>query len=299
MENVGDITTGGHRTSTLGVADALNFVRDRFPFAGYVDSNERACVSIVGTIVRHLPPSRSAKILDLGCGPCEKTAVLSALGYQCSGYDDLQDDWHKIPENREAITNFAAAMGIDFRLASGTEFPWAPHTFDLVMLNDVVEHLHNSPRSLLNSVLALVKEGGFLLISVPNAVNIRKRIDVALGRSNYQKFDLYYWYPDPWRGHIREYTKHDLRLLAENLGLSIVELKSCDHMLRRIPIFFRGPYLAVTSIFRGWKDSWLLIAKKEKGWKPREMSRAALSSLFTQFGAGAYPPHTATEGSKP
>jgi SAM-dependent methyltransferase len=298
MENVGDITTGGHGTPTLGVADALNFVRDRFPFAGYVDSNERACVSIAETIVRHLPPSRSAKILDLGCGPCEKTAVLSALGYQCSGYDDLQDDWHKIPENREAITNFAAAMGIDFRLASGTEFPWAPHTFDLVMLNDVVEHLHNSPRSLLNSVLPLVKEDGFLLITVPNAVNIRKRIDVALGRSNYQKFNLYYWYPDPWRGHIREYTKQDLQLLAENLGLSIVELKSRDHMLRRIPIPFRGPYLAVTSIFRGWKDSWLLIAKKEKGWKPREMSRAELSSLFTQFGAGTYPPHTATEGSK-
>ena len=284
-----DCVTAVPGNMTGSVADAVNLVRDRFPFQDYMDRQVDGCLNIAKAIVRFLPRSKTAKILDLGCGPCEKTAVLSALGYQCSGYDDLQDDWHKIPQNREAIKNFAASMGIDFRLASGIEFPWGPHTFDLVMLNDVVEHLHNSPRTLLNSLLQLVKEDGFLLITVPNAVNIRKRIDVLFGRTNYQKFDFYYWYPDPWRGHIREYTKGDLRLLSRNLGLSIVELRSCDHMLRRIPAPFRPCYLAITGVFRGWKDSWLLIVKKEKGWKPRVMTRAELSRLLTQFGAGAYP----------
>jgi SAM-dependent methyltransferase len=277
------------RSGLAGFADAVDLVRERFPFEGYVDLQKRACFNISKAIMQHLPPSKSTKILDVGCGACEKTAVLSALGYRCYGYDDLQDDWHKIPENQDVIKDFAAAMGIDFRLARGNEFPWDRHTFDLVMLNDVIEHLHNSPRTLLNSLLGLVREDGFLLITVPNAANIRKRIDVALGRTNYQKFDLYYWYPDPWRGHIREYTKGDLQLLAGNLGLSIVELQSCDHMLRRIPGIFQLPYLAVTKFFQGWKDSWLLMAKKEKGWKPREMTPAESSRLLAQFGAGFYP----------
>jgi SAM-dependent methyltransferase len=298
MENVGATATQAQSPTIVRVQDAVNFVRDRFPFPGYVDANERSCVSIAESIMRHLPPSQGAKILDLGCGPCEKTAILSALGYKCSGYDDLQDDWHKIPENRRAILNFAAEMGVDFRLADGNPFPWAPQTFDLVMANDVIEHLHNSPRNLLNSLVSLLKEEGFLLITVPNAVNIRKRVEVALGRTNYQKFNLYYWYPDPWRGHIREYTKGDLHSLAENLGFSIVELQSRDHMLRRIPAPLRAPYLALTGIFRGWKDSWLLIARKEKGWKPREMSRAELSSMFTEFGAGAYPSDAAAKESR-
>jgi SAM-dependent methyltransferase len=284
-----DYITSMQCGATSSVMDAVNLVRDRFPFQDYMDRQVYGCLNIAKAIMRRLPPARTVKILDFGCGACEKAAVMSALGYQCFGYDDLGDDWHKIPGNRERVENFAAGMGIDFRLASGGEYPWGPKTFDLVMLNDVIEHLHNSPRILLNGLLELLREDGLLLITVPNAVNIRKRIDVLFGRTNLQNFELYYWYPDPWRGHIREYTKADLRLLCRNLGLSLIELQSCDHMLRRIPAAFRPCYLAITGVFRGWKDSWLLIAKKEKGWKPREMTRAELSRLLTQFGAGAYP----------
>jgi SAM-dependent methyltransferase len=286
-------------STTPSVAEAVDLVRDHFPFPDCLERLIPGCVNTTKAILRHLPAAKTTRILDFGCGTGEKAAALSALGYQCSGYDDLGDDWHKIPGNREAIERFNAAMGVEFKLARGEEFPWGPRTFDLIMLNDVIEHLHNSPRTLLNRLLQLLKEDGLLLITVPNAVNIRKRIDVLFGRTNLQKFDLYYWYPDPWRGHIREYTKGDLRLLSRYLGLRTVELQSCDHMLGRIPGSFRPFYLAVTGVFRGWKDTWLLIAKKEKGWKPREMTRAELSRLFSGFGAGAYPSEKAAKTSNP
>ncbi|MFZ0418039.1 MAG: class I SAM-dependent methyltransferase [Candidatus Sulfotelmatobacter sp.] len=288
-----DFTTAVPWTMTSNLRDAMNLVRDRFPFPQCLDRQIPGCMNTCQAIMRHLPASTTTRILDFGCGAGEKAALLSALGYQCSAYDDLADDWHKMPGNREAIENFAAAMGIDFKLAGGgSQFPWGPRTFDLVMLNDVIEHLHNSPRTLVNSLLQLLKENGLLLITVPNAVNIRKRIAVLFGRTNLQNFKLYFWYPDPWRGHIREYTKGDLQSLSEYLGLKIVEMRSCDQMLGRVPAPFRPPYLAVTGVFRGWKDSWLLIARKEKGWKPREMTRDELSHLFSGFGAGAYPSET-------
>jgi 2-polyprenyl-3-methyl-5-hydroxy-6-metoxy-1,4-benzoquinol methylase len=272
------------------IKDAIELVRSHFPFPGYVDALADGSTSIAKLIMKYVAPSPAVKILDFGCGPGDKTAVLAALGYQCSGYDNLQDDWHKVPENRAAIFKFYSAMNMDFHESmQGEPFPWPANMFDVVMTNDVIEHIHDSPRTSFNGLVNMIKEGGYFLVSVPNAVNIRKRIDVARGRTNYQQFNFYYWHPDPWRGHVREYTKGDLRELAENLGLKIVELKAGDHMLRRIPKALHAPYLAVTGIFPAWKDTWLLLAQKPSGWKPRELSREELSKMFVDFEAGHYP----------
>ena len=48
--------------------------------------------------------------------------------------------------------------------------------FDMIMLNDIIEHLHESPKELLLSLLALLKDDGILFITVPNAGNIKKRL---------------------------------------------------------------------------------------------------------------------------
>jgi len=247
---------------------AMQHVVKRFPFDGYVaegKTRNSAYSTIASTVLRHLRPG--SKILDFGCGPCDKTAVLQFLGYQCSGYDDLQDDWHKLPGNLQKILAFAQEAGIDLRLAQG-DMPFQKHSFDMVMLHDVIEHLHDSPRGLLNSLLELVKPEGLLFVTVPNAVNIRKRIDVLFGKTNLPCFDDYYWYPGSWRGHVREYVRDDLRKLAEYLKLEVLELSGCDHMLQKLPNRLQPAYLMITNTFTGWKDSWLLVAKKTKGWIP-------------------------------
>ncbi len=106
----------------------------------------------------------------------------------------MQDDWHQRPGNRAKIMDFARKAGVNFVLAEDEKVPFAPETFDMVMIHHVLEHLHSSPRFLLNELLSLVKPEGFLFITVPNAVNARKRISVLLGRMNYPPFDAFYWY---------------------------------------------------------------------------------------------------------
>jgi hypothetical protein len=54
-----------------------------------------------------------------------------------------------------------------------------------------------------------VKPGGYLYVTVPNLVDIRKRIAVVFGKTNLGPFELYYWAPIPFRGHIREFTRDD------------------------------------------------------------------------------------------
>lgn len=254
--------------------EAIQRVRDEFPFPGYVSSDDTGYLATVEPVLRHLKPG--ARVLDFGSGPCDQTAILQLLGFRCSAWDDLQDEWHLVGDNRQKILAFAEKMGIDFRLADGGPLPFEKQAFDLVMLIAVLEHLHDAPRELLNDLLELLRPGGYLYIMVPSAVNIRKRLSVLVGHTNYARYGSYYWYPGKtWRGHVREYTRHDLRQLAGFLGLSIVELRSCHKMLEVVPRRLRQAYLLATALFPGWRDSWLLLARKGADWQPRRTPDAA------------------------
>ena len=245
------------------IEQAILQLRESFPFPKYLESTEDSRRSVAQTVVKHLPAGST--ILDFGCGPLDKIAVLQSLGYRCTGYDDLGDYNYRAGNNVEKIFSFAALTGVELRRSVPTE----AESYDLVMLNDVIEHLHDSPRELLNDLVILIKPGGYLLITVPNLANIRKRVDLLRGRTNLARFTSFYWWPGPWRGHVREYVREDLESLARFLGLHLVELKSCHHMIYLLPAAARPAYRAVTCLFPGWRDSWLLLAQKACGWAPR------------------------------
>jgi SAM-dependent methyltransferase len=259
--------TGPSHPNLAAIAQARERVAGEFPFPGYIANAVDAIPTIAGTVARLLAPP--AKILDFGSGPCDKTAVLQYLGYRCTAVDDLADDWHLAGDNRARILAFAERCGIDFALAAGALPPFAPNGFDMVMLHDVLEHLHDSPRELLNDLIECVRPNGYLFVTVPNAVNLRKRLDVLRGRTNLPPFPSYYWYPGPWRGHIREYVERDLRELVGYLGLEPVELCGCHHMLRRLPPLWRGLYPLLARPFPGLCDTWSLVARKPVDWRPR------------------------------
>lgn len=267
------------RERQLTAREAVEHLRRRFPFEHYTDALEATYFTVAEVLLRHLSPGD--RVLDFGSGPCDKTAVAQALGFRSAATDDLQDDWHSTEGTRDKILDFARQEGIDFRLAEGHRLAFDEPVFDLVMMHDVLEHLHDSPRHLINDLLALTKPDGLFFATVPNAVNIRKRLDVLRGRTNLPNFEGFYWYPGPWRGHIREYTLDDLRKLCGFLGLDILELDGVHHMLRRLPRGAEALYRAVTAPFPGLRDSLLVVARKKPGWRPvREMDRDALQAMF-------------------
>ena len=242
-------------------------VRAAFPFPGYMNY-PTGYVTLANAVQRHLPTGSS--ILDFGCGPCDKTAILSAMGYSCAGFDDLQDFWHLISDNRQKIVRFATDMGIDLTVGDGRcALPYPCESFDMVILSDVIEHFHVSPRDQLNDLLALVKSGGLLFITVPNAVNIRKRMAVLRGKTNMPDYAYFYWHPGEWRSHVREYVRDDLTQLMSYLDLHILELSTFSQFLFRVPSVLRLAYHVATTIFPAWRDTWLVIARKPAGWQAR------------------------------
>ncbi|MFA6836452.1 MAG: methyltransferase domain-containing protein [Fibrobacteraceae bacterium] len=50
------------------------------------------------------------------------------------------------------------------------EFPEIEHTYDLITMAKVFEHLYVSPRLVLSSLLKILKPDGMLLLTAPNGV---------------------------------------------------------------------------------------------------------------------------------
>ena len=257
------------------VTRAIRAVYDSFPF-GEPAAKFRSDFRVATEILAKAPPP--AAILDFGAGTCRRAAILAHCGYAVSACDDLSDRWHLEENNQQKIVQFAEAHGVSLSKLDGTEFPYRSSQFDVVLLNDVIEHLHDSPLALLSRVIDTIKPDGILLITVPNAANLRKRIDLLRGRTNYPPFRDFFWYPPPWRGHVREYVLQDLAELAEALGIETLELGGVHFWVedRLKSSLTRAAYLALTALplLDGLRDTWLLIGRKPANWRPPTLRRS-------------------------
>jgi SAM-dependent methyltransferase len=249
--------------------ECIEEVTLRFPFRGYMEANPDSYDAVARNCARLLRPG--ASVLDFGSGPCDKAAVLSRFGYRCVAVDDLADDWHALGDNRDKILAFAQRAGVRLIVTDRIPEDLEPNSFDMVMLHDVIEHFADSPRNLLLKLLELVKPGGYLYISVPNAVNLRKRLLVLSGRTNYPRFSAYYWSTE-WRGHKREYVKDDLERLCGCLGLKKIMLAGQHHRLSALPWWSRGIFRATLGRFDSLRDALALIGQKGPDWQPRALT---------------------------
>jgi ubiquinone/menaquinone biosynthesis C-methylase UbiE len=62
---------------------------------------------------------------------------------------------------------------------------FADNSIDVVTSFHCIEHLHGSPRLVLEAAMRVLKPKGIMIIEVPNAANVRKRLAVLCGRTNY------------------------------------------------------------------------------------------------------------------
>jgi SAM-dependent methyltransferase len=92
--------------------------------------------------------------------------------------------------------------------------------FDVVLCTEVIEHILEEDEVLLSTVASLLRPGGLLVFSVPNAAGFGNRVKLLLGRNvHWDKRDLLRGTLGGY-GHIREYTVAEVRrLLATDFDL--------------------------------------------------------------------------------
>lgn len=265
----------------MNVETAIQDIKATYPFPDIFEDTEDT-IRVLGDVLRELGPT-SGRLLDIGCGALDKPAVFQHMGFECFACDTFQDPWHLTKDNLERVLSFAEGAGIEvFSQTNGLEVPWEEGSFDIITIINVVEHLHDSPRDFLNFAGRLLKPGGLLVVNMPNSVNLRKRLSVMIGKSNYTPVRGFYEAIGEWRGHVREYTLSETTQIIRWSGFEVIGSKMYHGMVKRrltnplLRLLFRG----ICSVVPTYKDGISVAARKPVSWTPRQADSEAMREAF-------------------
>jgi len=144
------------------------------------------------------------RVLDLGCGAGEFTALAAAAGARVLGIEVAQ----------AALARARAAYSdLEFRETQiGGPLPIEDNSFELVWASEVIEHVADTARWL-SEVRRVLVPAGRLLITTPS--HGRLRILVA----GIERFS------EPLGDHLHLYTRRSLRDLLAEFGFGEIEIR--------------------------------------------------------------------------
>jgi 2-polyprenyl-3-methyl-5-hydroxy-6-metoxy-1,4-benzoquinol methylase len=178
-------------------------------------------------------------IADIGGGHGLFSTGCAALGMKVTLVDDFGNPVNYTEASKEAL-KIHEELGVEIlRLDAPRNLALPKEHYDVVTTFDSIEHWNHSPRKALHVMLDSLKEQGWMIIGVPNCVNLRKRLTVPFGKGKWSPMKYYYW-EDEFRGHTREPDVDDLHYISRDLGLEEVKIYGRNWMgwghpkLRRI-----------------------------------------------------------------
>lgn len=171
------------------------------------------------------PPG--ARLIELGAAPGDQAVALAEAGYAVTALDIgiASDAWADGQEGRMA-TMFDKA-GVDLVEWNLEELPYPLEdvTYDGVLMTEVYEHLRDYPIKSLYEAHRILKPGGRLYFTTPNAAYVRNRAQLVLGKSVASSLDD--WIAGlPHARHAREYTFPEIHRLLEMTGFQVVRSES-------------------------------------------------------------------------
>ena len=180
------------------------------------------------------------EFLDVGCGEGRMMLLLKEFGLNCSGIDkycfsglNLQGEPIGPLRKRffEEKNVKVACLDVEKK-----PFPFSGSVFDLVMFEEVIEHFHNSPKMVLREIKRVIKPGGCVVVSTPNLVSLKKRMQLLKGNSIHWDLKRYYDYefvapPDlDYIGHTREFTLEEIVKMLKWAGFNnIIKAETYDN----------------------------------------------------------------------
>lgn len=159
------------------------------------------------------------------------------------------------------------AIKIDSRLDIGPDvvcelnrgIPLRDGVCDIVIAGELLEHIYYSKKFLME-IKRILRNGGYLLLSVPNVCSLSYRILWALGRVPplAAKADFTYLPPGRGNGHVRDYTFKELRNVLESLDFDV--LRSTTN-----GIFYRRLSVPSTLMPKTFGQKIIVLARNRKG----------------------------------
>jgi 2-polyprenyl-3-methyl-5-hydroxy-6-metoxy-1,4-benzoquinol methylase len=148
-------------------------------------------------------------VLDVGCGEAFLAEKIAGNGNRVVGVDVLERPCRAVALDRYVRADLDQGLGVALPALRGRKF-------DLILLQDVLEHLR-APGRLLRDCAGLLKANGRVLVSLPNVANVTVRLGLLFGRFQYSRRGILD------ETHLRFYTRRTARRLLEDAGYEVVE----------------------------------------------------------------------------
>jgi SAM-dependent methyltransferase len=162
-------------------------------------------------LIREYVPLEGARILDVGCGVGTYVRRLRAFSRDVYGIDIAIP---RLQEGNRTLSGLLAAVG--------EHLPFRDGWFDVVLLNEVIEHVQDDSRTL-EECQRVLRSGGYIVIFAPNRLYPFETHGIYLGRRYiFGNIPLVNYLPDAVRNrlvpHARAYRSADLRRLTAGLN---------------------------------------------------------------------------------
>ncbi len=170
------------------------------------------------------PPAR---VVELGAAPGDQITRFARLGYEATSLDigEASDEWGGGETGR--MTRLLADNGVtDVRWnLEDVPYPLSSDAFDAVVFTEVFEHLRDYPLRSLQESHRILRPGGRLYLTTPNAAYIVNRLRFLRGAA--PGSSLADWmYGLPFARHAREYTFAEMDELLLVAGFHTVRRES-------------------------------------------------------------------------
>jgi 2-polyprenyl-3-methyl-5-hydroxy-6-metoxy-1,4-benzoquinol methylase len=181
-------------------------------------------------ILKWLGEGRGRRILDVGAADGIVSRRLTERGWRVTGVEG------------DAALAQAGARWCERMLTANLnrEIPEVAGPFDAILYGDVLEHLVDPLRVLVELDRALVPDG-FVVISVPNIAHLYIRLLLLVGRFDYIDRGIL----DD--SHLRFFTQRSLRALLADAGLTVERFTATPAPLYQIlPASWHKRWVAAT-----------------------------------------------------
>lgn len=167
-------------------------------------------------LIRTFAPLEGRWVLDIGCG----------IGTYVRRFADFTNHSFGIDVDAERVAEGARSIA-NLQVAASEHLPFPDGTFDVVVLNEVIEHVQDDEKTIAEA-MRILRPGGRVVIFAPNRLYPFETHGIYLGRRYiFRLIPFVNWLPDPLREifcpHVRAYTSGDIRHLFRGLPARIVE----------------------------------------------------------------------------
>lgn len=172
------------------------------------------------------PEKIRGKALEIGANPYFMTLLFRKFRpeIEFSLVNYFGGDMHKAVQ-RVSFPGFDAdPQEIDLAYQNANlelaTLPFEENSFDMVLFCEVLEHLTVDPLHAMRELKRVLKPGGRLILTTPNAARIENVSAFVEGRNIYDPYSKY----GAYGRHNREYTRHELIQLLNHCGF---ETETC------------------------------------------------------------------------